>query len=55
MTDVELFQAFSTYQQGRAFTPRTVKRRRCSPGTPTTGLVRVGRAAELGGRDVTAV
>ena len=22
MTDVELFQAFSTYQQGRAFAPR---------------------------------
>jgi integrase/recombinase XerD len=30
VTDVELFEAFTTYQQGRAFSPNTLKRRRLS-------------------------
>jgi integrase len=30
LSDVELFDAFTTYQQGRAFSPRTVKRRATS-------------------------
>lgn len=27
LTDLELFEAFATYQQGRAFSPKTIKRR----------------------------
>jgi hypothetical protein len=30
VTDAELFDAFTTYQQGRALSPRTVKRRATS-------------------------